>query len=493
MYKIDDVFISYNTVDDLFVPEVKPGIGWVTFVYKHLVPCLRSKLGTKDVEVFFDVEKLRGNTELNPELCRRVKAARTFVAIMSEGFIQSSWCLKETAWFYESLPQKKAKSSPNWSPVFKLDRQEIDREREVPQELLELHGLTAYKFYIKPDGVTAKELRHDHKEEAREELRAKIDDVAQDLAKFLKAVREQVNEQLKPYPPPLVAPGTGVYLAEAMLDRDRDRSYLRRELEQWGCTVFPDQPLPSDPSQIKATINEYLRSSSLSIHPLGAWYNAFESMQVELAQAHKRDRTNFSYLIWLPPQLAIQDEQQRKFIQLLENVSEPLKIALEEFKEIVSEQLISQQPKPDRQQNEQSESSDLTHVYLIYDQRDRQVAEALEDALWEALEERGVEVIIPVFEGDVTTIREHHQASLLQSQAAIIYCSDASLDWLRVKQSDLRGASGRHISKKFIYIGGSETPQKRRYRTAEAQVIHNFGSFSHECFETEVIRPMVEG
>jgi hypothetical protein len=122
---------------------------------------------------------------------------------------------------------------------------------------------------------------------------------------------------------------------------------------------------------------------------------------------------------------------------------------------------------------------DFTRIYLIYDQRDLDDIELLEDYLYN----QEVEVLRPLFEGKKADISEEHQENLRICDAVLIYYGRGSEAWLRGKVRDLRKAPGyRHltpISAKAIYVAGPEDRQKARFRTNEVDiVIKNFGDFS---------------
>jgi hypothetical protein len=94
-------------------------------------------------------------------------------------------------------------------------------------------------------------------------------------------------------------------------------------------------------------------------------------------------------------------------------------------------------------------------------------------------------------EGDEAEVREDHKESLLLCDAVVIFYGNASEGWLRVKLRDLQKIAGygraKPILAKGIYVGGPETDSKLRYRTHEALVMRNFGSFS-----ADTLRPFIE-
>jgi hypothetical protein len=98
-----DVFISYAHVDDspLFDAMVgrKQPIGWVATLVRHLKNELAEKIGRSEAfDVWFDTQKLRGN-ELTDKIAEKLKRSATFGAILSPGYLASTWCRSEARLF----------------------------------------------------------------------------------------------------------------------------------------------------------------------------------------------------------------------------------------------------------------------------------------------------------------------------------------------------------------------------------------------------------
>jgi hypothetical protein len=176
----------------------------------------------------------------------------------------------------------------------------------------------------------------------------------------------------------------------------------------------------------------------------------------------------------------MKEARQEAFINALQNDpalqagDDLLQISLEALKNTIQDKLTVS-----RVAEGPDIAPDITRIYLIYDQRDLDDIEPLEDYLYN----QEVEVLRPLFKGKKANVSEEHQENLCSCDAVLIYYGRGSEAWLRGKSHDLLKAPGyRHatpISAKAIYVAGPEDRQQARIRTKEVDaVIKNFGNFS---------------
>jgi hypothetical protein len=117
-------------------------------------------------------------------------------------------------------------------------------------------------------------------------------------------------------------------------------------------------------------------------------------------------------------------------------------------------------------------------LYLIYDQRDADLATPWADYLFE----KKFEVIRPVFEGDEAEIREYHEENLCNCDGALILFGTASEVWLRRKLREIQKSAGYGRTKPMpavaILLIPPATSEKERFRTHDAMVIAQLSGFS---------------
>jgi hypothetical protein len=116
-------------------------------------------------------------------------------------------------------------------------------------------------------------------------------------------------------------------------------------------------------------------------------------------------------------------------------------------------------------------------IYLISDILDIDEIKPLEDFLFE----NGCEVVLPIFEGDESLIRNDHIENLKMCDAAIIFFGNANEIWLRSKTRDFLKISGygreNPLNVKAIYLAGPTNISKERFRSQDSEVINGMGEF----------------
>jgi hypothetical protein len=136
----NDVFISYEHVDDLPLDPARPGqsAGWVTTLVQHLENFLGQEIGRAEgFTVWKDKYNLRGNNSLTPEIKAELERTAIFIAILSPGYLASAWCPDEARFFAQRFAGNLA------GRVFVVEKAKLDDAAVVPQQLT---GLRNYRF-----------------------------------------------------------------------------------------------------------------------------------------------------------------------------------------------------------------------------------------------------------------------------------------------------------------------------------------------------------
>jgi hypothetical protein len=248
-------------------------------------------------------------------------------------------------------------------------------------------------------------------------------------------------------------------------------------------------------------VREELARASLSIHLIGRNYGlipegARESLVViqnELA-IERGQQGPFSRLVWLPPDFSSEEEKQLQFVDRLQTDvriqagADILQTPLEDFKSVVLDRLRPPPapPAPEAQAapaaaparaGSEPQEDGLRRIYVIYDQRDGDAPQAVEDFLFG----EGYEVIVPVFEGDEADVRREHEESLSVCDAVLLYYGTANELWLRRKLREIQKAAAlgrkKPITSKAILVAPPGSATKQRLRTHEALVIDQQAGF----------------
>jgi hypothetical protein len=484
----NDVFVSYAHIDDQ--PLVEGQKGWITSFHRVLEIRLGQLLG-RQPRVWRD-PKLQGNDVFADRLVERLPRVAILASIVSPRYLKSEWCLRELREFWKASAATGGIRVGNKVRVFKIVKTPVP----LDQQGGEFQDVLGYEFYtVDPDSGRARELSQTGDPESQRLYWARLDDLAHDMAELLEAIEESGDETPAPSEPP--AERVTVYLAETTYDLREQRDAVRRELQGYDAAVLPDRPLPLVGPECEEMVREQLERSAFSIHLIGRNYGIVPEgetrstivLQNDLA-IERSARGGFGRLIWLPEDLAAEDERQVRFIDTLQTDAriqagaDILQTTLSDFKGVLQRRL--RPPEPPKPAKEEAvpvlepsllDESPLKRIYLIYDQRDGDEPVAVTDYLFD----QGFEVIQPVFEGDEAQVRRDHEENLSICDGVLLYYGAGNELWLRAKLREVQksAAFGRKkpITAKAVLVGPPETPVKSRFRTHEALVVVQRGAF----------------
>jgi hypothetical protein len=481
----DDLFISYAHLDNQPLAE---GLeGWVETLHERLGIRLAQLLG-EEVKIWRD-PKLQGNDYFADALVLRVAKVAILVSVLSPRYVKSEWCMREINEFCKAAALNGGLRIGNSSRLFKIIKTYIPLEDQPPS----LQPMLGYEFYeydqaqgrakeFSPDVVPHRDIRYWEK----------LEDLASDITRLIERMKEESASQMSA-PATLVSSPSGktIYLAKTTSDLTEERDIIQRELQQHGHTVLPDKELPLNAAALAEAVREYLKQSHLSIHLIGARYGMIPEdesrsiIQIQNDLAAERGPEELRRLLWMPTGLQSQDERQQKFIDALRlglngfQGVEVLQTKLEDLKIQIYEKLTD---KPQTPQAVGAEGRPVS-LYLICDKQDYESVAPLESYLFD----QGLEVILPVMEGDEAQAAQDHKDNLLYCDAVMIYYGQANEIWLRMKLRELQKIAGygrtQPMLARAIYISDPPTPRKDQFKTHEAMVIRNYGAFSSELLQ----------
>lgn len=485
----DEVFISYAHIDN---QPLDGGLkGWVETLHERLQIRLTQLTG-EPVKIWRD-RKLQGNDIFADTLITRLSKAALLVTVVSPRYVRSEWCLKELEEFCKCATAHSGLLVGDKSRVFKVVKIHIPLESHPPQ----LRGFLGYEFF-EYDAERGRAKEFDSEVVPQRDIRywERLDDLAYDIKQLIEMMRDTGGPGAASAPSASTASGTGktIYLAETVLDLRQERDLLKRELQQHGHVVLPDVELPLSGAALAESVRDCLRRSDLSVHLVGGTYGiipedesrSLVEIQCELAG---EAAGNLRRIVWMPVGLEPRDERQRRFIDQFQfglnghGGIEVLQTSLEDLKKLIRER-VSAQAAP---AHTAPDADAPARVYVICDKEDLEEVTPLEEYLYES----GLDVVLPVFEGDDAAVKEDHKANLLECDAVMLYYGRGREIWLRMKQRELQKAAGYGRAKpllaKAIYLAAPHTPAKEHVRDRESVVIKNFAAFSPDC-----LAPFVE-
>jgi hypothetical protein len=420
-----DVLITFAEKDN----EVsKNDISWVTQFKKFLDMMLLQVLGEQTNIVL--------KSEYDDFTASGMNNAAVMVTILSKEFAQSGRCLDTVESYYKATAGSKIER------VFKVLKSPLTSQEQPPR----LRELLSYDMYqLDNETGQMKEYIDFFSQEAEKQYWMKMVDLVYDIHEALIILKGQTKAEVKN-----IYKRRTIYLAETGHDLSIQRNIIRRELQRHGYVVLPNQLLPMRNDELERLVRKDLEECSLSVHLIGSAYGEIPDgadrsvldIQNKLAAEHaviKRSRKEeFSRLIWIAPNLRNASERQKAFIESLrrdieaQEGAEILQNPLEDFKNIMREELLASQNKVAEQPN-----SGKT-IYLVHDKIDHQQVLPLVDVI----QKSGFSVVFPAFEGDLMEVRKKHIENLRQFDGAIIFKGKVNDQWVRMKVLDLLKAPG---------------------------------------------------
>lgn len=479
-----DILISYAHIDD--APLVEGQKGWISEFHRSLEIRLAQLLGKKP-KIWRD-PKLQGNDYFSDEILSQLPQIALLISVLSPRYVKSEWCLKEVSKFCEASSQNIGVRIKNKSRIFKIIKTPVRRD-EHPESIRDLLG---YEFFkLDPETGRAKELSRIFGVDNEQAYWQKLDDLAHDISDLLESLSIE-GETTDNQPEKKI-----VYLAETTSDARESREVVKRELQQHGYSVLPDQALPLVTQEFKSMAECLLQQSVLSVHIIGASYGVVPEgtkksvveLQNEIASEVSQQK-NLQRLIWIAPHVKIEDQRQIDFINFLKTDSNAqvgadlLLTSLEEAKLMILEKL-KQKVENGNRSSSFSSSDALARIYIICDRPDLENAslKAMSDYLFQ----QGCEVIFPVFDGDESQVRVEHQENLKACTGVIVCYGSGNELWLRSKLRDLVKVAGygrtTPLDAKAVYLLDPSGAQKERFRSHEVKVINGLGGFKEDSLQ----------
>jgi hypothetical protein len=479
----NDLFISYAHIDNL--PLSTEQEGWISLLHKGLEVRL-SQLRGERPRIWRD-PKLQGNDYFGDTILDQFPKVALLVSILSPRYLKSEWCLRELAHFFKAAAANGGvRLSDNKARIFKVIKTFVPYDRHPP----ELEPLLGYEFYEFDDAQRPREFSQLFGPESERKFWAKLEDLAYDIHQALEALTlpSALPEQPAAAPHAPAESAKTVYLAEVTSDLEDERDKIRRELQQRGYRIVPDQPLPNPPD-FEPLVRTYLEQSALSVHLISARNSSLSTAptleelqqqmviarsreQISLAAACGQERKDFSRLLWLPPTANL--SQANDFVQALQNEPDFLSTSLETLKTLIHDRLTQ----PAQAAEPLLEPTGAVQIYLDCDERDLERPEI--EPLYEWLEQH-FQVVLPDFEDNGVTRSE---GLLKQCEAVLIYYGEASGLWLKRRLLALKKTlygRPKPLLAKAIYLAN---PAKQSFADPEVPVIQGFGPFQPTLLES---------
>lgn len=373
---------------------------------------------------------------------REIEEIAIVIPVLSKTFIRSGKCMSGLEKFC-AIKQKKA-------PVILKALKEPIPAKEQP---LVLKKYLSFNLYDDPNeslGEAAFDYNGFFNPEGAQKFWMKMVDLAHEAHESLFLIKHNREK-----PASKVRSGKYIYLAVTGDDLTIKRNIIKRELLKLGYTVLPKKPLPEKVTELKAVVKKEIEKSSLSIHLIGSNYGelpegsdrSVADIQNQIAAEKSsalKDKGEFSRLVWITPNLQHASEKQQIFVENIKRDlasserAEIVQTALEDFKNLVREELLEAGTDHQRIKHKISNLNGKVKVYMLYDKVDEQDVIPIK----KFIEKTGYQVLLPSFEGNLLDLRQHHISNLKNLDAAVIFQGSVNNDWVRMKLLDLLKAPG---------------------------------------------------
>ena len=475
------LFISYAHIDNQpLTPEQK---GWISRFHATLEALLSMRLG-RTAKIWRD-DKLQGNDVFAEEIVDQFTQTAGLVSVLTPRYLNSEWCTREVREFCESAARSGGVVVDNKARVFKVLKAPVDTQESLPAVVKDVLG---YEFFTVESGAPL-ELDPAYGERFAQDYNRKVGILAWDVAQLLKKLEADGNGSN--------GHGTAkatIYLAECGYDRKESREILAGDLRRHGYTVLPDQQLPRDEADYRATVERLLARSQLAIHLVGASYGAVPDGPGEKSVVEHQNQLAVTQsktgrlprVIWLPEGTRSNQVTQQAFIDALHNDAETQFGAdlitgdLEALKSSIHAALRKlEKPEPRQPADAAVDRPRGCSIYLICNEKDRKATVPIR----KCLREHGFEVSLPTFSGDAAAVREAHQQLMTTCDAVMLFYGAGDEGWKRTVDNDLKKMPGYRAGKPLLatytYLADPmNTDKEDLIDMGEPNVINGFDDFS---------------
>ena len=307
-----DIFISYAHVDNLKISGEEKG--WIEKFYNDLQVCLSKRIGRIGrIKIWLDERRLDGNLLFDAEIKQAIEKSATFLALTSQGYLESDYCKQELNWFVKKAKQEQfGLNIENRPRIVNVLLGNISRNRWPP----DYGRAEGFSFH---DAESKDQFGEPH-EPATEPYKLELRSLGDALIKLIRAMCEPDKKRQEQTPEQKVE-FCDVYIAEVSDSLRSVKKRLISKLAQQVITIGKTIPPPHKAKDHEQAVNDAIKNARLSVHLLddlgGADIADEEGMTYPRKQATVGLEWSKSQLIWVPKHLdleSIEDEDQKNFL-----------------------------------------------------------------------------------------------------------------------------------------------------------------------------------
>lgn len=436
-----DIFVSYSHIDDMTLgAEVD---GFVSRMVRDLSVLVTQRLGRR-VRIWRD-QNLHFSDRFDQDIIKALQHSAILLAVISPAYIDSPFLARELQTFVDGTANRGGWALGNPSRIMPVYITPVDRAL-VPTPLSSMLGFNL--FQIDDSGRD--------KAPKSEQYQGHMQALASETSRMLKAIAEGQFIASEP--------GRTVFLAETASDLTAQREQLRQELLARGHRVVPEEALSLAGREMAASVRSCLAKAELSVHLIGersGFIPEDETRSISELQYDLAAKADIPRIVWS----AQEDSQlaERILRRSDDGDAEFVRSGFETLRSVVLDALRTKRlPR--------QSMGILPNVFLECVSEDLESARELRKWIFE----RGIEVTLPLFEGNPDQVRKDRAETLRACDGAIIFWASGSEVWLRAFIRDVRSARA-HGRKRALpyafYIPDSRTDAQRDFYTREGLVI----------------------
>jgi hypothetical protein len=309
-----DIFISYCHSDN--EKQFDEPEGWIENFYNNLEVCLLKLTGKKNVTIWWDEERLKGNSYFDDSIATALKNSGIMICLNSPSYLNSDYCKLERELFYNNAKDNRGIKVGDQSRILNVLLYNIPFQ-EWPNEFSGTSGFAFHRSLEKDKRGFPFEM---NSPEFKETFLSFCDTIVQLLQGF----------DTKPMAPDITPPLFDIFFGDVSDNLQSLRKKTVTELKKNNFTIISDIPPPFKKAEHVDLVNKKLEKAEISVHLLdkvpGRNIDGEESEWYPQKQAELSLLTSKEKLIWVPSDLdieKIEEEKYKTFLQGLENGTFP--------------------------------------------------------------------------------------------------------------------------------------------------------------------------
>ncbi|EIJ36592.1 toll/interleukin-1 receptor domain-containing protein [Thiothrix nivea] len=440
---MSDIFVSYARINDQPFSGQKQG--WVSHFINNLRNETSQRIGRAENYSLWMDFKLSANDAVTPEIEKQLRDAHILIVMMSRGWLESEWCVRELEYFCATHDDLAGR-------IFIINQDGLPRE-EQPEIL---HDLVSCPLYEKTPHDQIQRLGYPVPDVADREYFGRIVELSFQLEKSLRRFAQALV--LKSAEPRSVETKATAYVAPVHDSLFDQRSQLVSELAQFGIQALPAA------NRFDREFESNLQRCSHFVQLLDTdFVQGLSCDQYLIAQTMEKP-----VLQWRDPMLDCSKANHEQKA-LLEGKT-VIACELPDFIRQVREEVLPKPPPPPPPVNGNK------MVFVHASPEDFPKAEQVAATL----QERGFGIVLPRYEGDAQRIRKSIERGYQYCDVLLMLQQRASADLVEDYLAELEVYAKKSPT---VLLCQCQRAEKLHFIPPLMKILHCNDRFEADCLE----------